>query len=213
LEGRGRRVEEGEGLNASGRRMLAAGALLAVAIAAGAGAYPTTTNDSAAAVTRTFRFTYSIAVRHIPTRTHRISIWVPEPQTDPHQKVLDLVAKATLEYSFPRERRYGTRLLHLDAQAPLPDSIQLEVEAVVSRQAYRALDSKTGPGNDRPGARDLSPDALVPTDGEIASVAKRATAGARTPLEKARAIYEYGTSTMKYDKSGEGWGRGDRLRP
>ena len=195
----------------SARWTKAAGAVLAIAIATRAGADPATTG-APGEVTRTFRFTYSVAVRHIPAGAHRISIWVPVPQTDPHQKVLDLAVKTPLAYSFTREHRYGNRLLHLDATAPLPDSLQLELEAVVARQAYRALDTKTSPANDRPGSKDLGPDALVPIDGEIAAVAKKATAGARTPLEKARAIYEYVTSTMTYDKTGEGWGRGDAIR-
>ena len=35
--------------------------------------------------------------------------------------------------------------------------------------------------------------------------------GKKTDLEKARAIYDYTLATIKYDKSGEGWGRGDIL--
>ena len=34
-------------------------------------------------------------------------------------------------------------------------------------------------------------------------------AGAKTDLEKARAIYEHVVSTVTYDKTGQGWGRGD----
>lgn len=169
--------------------------------------------DPGAAATRTFRFTYTVAVRDIPAGARRLSIWVPVPETDPHQEVLDLVVRSPLEYSFTREHRYGNRLLHLAADAPLPDSIDLRLEAVVARRAYRVLGAKSRPAeNDRPAPRDLGPDALVPIDGEIAAAAREATKGARTPLEKARAIYEYVTSTMRYDKSGQGWGRGDALR-
>ena len=39
----------------------------------------------------------------------------------------------------------------------------------------------------------------------------KVTAGKTTPLEKARAIYEYVFDNMKYDKTGTGWGRGDVL--
>src|SRR2546427_1458 len=41
--------------------------------------------------------------------------------------------------------------------------------------------------------------------------ARTATRGKRTDLEKARAIYDDVTSSMKYDKSGTGWGRGDAI--
>jgi transglutaminase-like putative cysteine protease len=60
-------------------------------------------------------------------------------------------------------------------------------------------------------ARFLEPDRLVPVTGIPAQLAAQETKGATTPLEKARDIYEYVFRTMKYDKSGTGWGHGDTL--
>jgi transglutaminase-like putative cysteine protease len=57
----------------------------------------------------------------------------------------------------------------------------------------------------------LAPDALVPITGLPAELAVKVTAGKNTPLEKARAIYDYVFDNMSYDKSGTGWGRGDVL--
>ncbi len=57
----------------------------------------------------------------------------------------------------------------------------------------------------------LKPDRLVPIDDQIRAWASEvaAKAGAQTDLEKARAIYNHVVSTVKYDKTGKGWGRGD----
>src|ERR1043165_2964441 len=57
----------------------------------------------------------------------------------------------------------------------------------------------------------LQPDRLVPIDGKIKQWAQEVVdaAGAKTDLEKARAIYNHIVSTVKYDKTGQGWGRGD----
>src|SRR5713101_830033 len=57
--------------------------------------------------------------------------------------------------------------------------------------------------------RYLEPDKLVPLMGAIAQLAKENTAGDATTIEKARHIYHYVVNNMRYDKSGEGWGRGD----
>ena len=57
----------------------------------------------------------------------------------------------------------------------------------------------------------LRPNRLVPLDGMIADLSKQHTAGAASPLEKARKVFDYVVSTMAYDKSGEGWGRGDAI--
>ena len=60
-------------------------------------------------------------------------------------------------------------------------------------------------------ARWLAADRLVPLDDKIRALAQEVVsqAHATTPLAKARAIYEHVVSTMKYDKTGQGWGRGD----
>jgi len=44
-----------------------------------------------------------------------------------------------------------------------------------------------------------------------AELAVKVTEGKTTPLDKARAIYDYVFTTMRYDKTGTGWGRGDVL--
>jgi transglutaminase-like putative cysteine protease len=60
-------------------------------------------------------------------------------------------------------------------------------------------------------ARWLAPDRLVPIDGNIRKWASEvvAEAHAHTDLEMARAIYNHVVATVKYDKTGKGWGRGD----
>jgi transglutaminase-like putative cysteine protease len=57
----------------------------------------------------------------------------------------------------------------------------------------------------------LAPDRLVPLDAKIKAQAQEVVtkAGAKTDLQKARAIYEHVVSTVTYDKTGQGWGRGD----
>ena len=60
-------------------------------------------------------------------------------------------------------------------------------------------------------ARWLQADRLVPIDGNIKKWAQEVvdSAGANTPLEQAQAIYNHIVATVKYDKTGQGWGRGD----
>jgi len=60
-------------------------------------------------------------------------------------------------------------------------------------------------------ARYLKPERLVPLDDRIRAWAREVVeqAHAHTDLEMARAIYEHVVATVKYDKTGKGWGRGD----
>ena len=59
--------------------------------------------------------------------------------------------------------------------------------------------------------QDLRPDALVPITGVPAELALRSLRIKAAPLDKARAIYDYVFTTMRYEKTGTGWGRGDVL--
>jgi transglutaminase-like putative cysteine protease len=59
--------------------------------------------------------------------------------------------------------------------------------------------------------QDLQPDLLVPVTGLPADLAAKVTQGRTQPLDKARAIYDYVFTTMRYDKTGTGWGHGDVL--
>jgi transglutaminase-like putative cysteine protease len=52
---------------------------------------------------------------------------------------------------------------------------------------------------------------LVPVTGLPADLAAKVTQGKTQPLDKARAIYDYVFTTLSYDKTGTGWGRGDVL--
>ena len=60
-------------------------------------------------------------------------------------------------------------------------------------------------------ARFLEPDRLVPIDGKIKELADENTRGKQGTVEKAHALYDYVFQTVRYDKSGTGWGRGDSL--
>ena len=184
-------------------------ALVVVAVALGASCNRPANEDGPS---RTFRFTYSVAVQNIPDGAHKLSVWIPVPKTDRYQEVLDLQVTSPLEYEITQEKRYGNRVLHIAAGAPLPREMELQLQVLVARRAYNVLAAKS-PSRDTepPAPDDLRPNDLVPIDGVIARVAREATRGARTPLEKARAIYDYVTRTMRYDKSGEGWGRGDAI--
>src|SRR5260370_36744669 len=87
----------------------------------------------------------------------------------------------------------------------------------VARQEHRiSFDSHSlkaqASAVDAPGLkRFLQPNGRVPLQGAIAELAAQETRGIQDPLEKARAIYNYVIATMRYDKSGTGWGNGDAI--
>jgi transglutaminase-like putative cysteine protease len=170
---------------------------------------------------RTFEFTYQA---HFPATsgvTGPVHLWVPYPtKLDAYQTPATGVSLTeTVPHAIGHDPEYGDEFIVFN---PRPEQVAAGFDAgvrfTVTRKEYVAL--RDGAAVQRapyvaPSAavlqRYLEPDKLVPLNGVIADLARQKTAGANTSLEKARKIYDYVVSTMHYDKSGEGWGRGDAI--
>src|SRR5437763_5266514 len=68
--------------------------------------------------TRTFRFTYTFTVKDIPSGTKRLRVWIPLPQTDPHQTVRVLAIKAPVKTRTTRDSEYGNRMVYAEILNP-----------------------------------------------------------------------------------------------
>jgi transglutaminase-like putative cysteine protease len=191
--------------------MQSATALLAAAGAVGANLVFAQLPASAAS--RTFDFSYTAIVRSLPADAGRVEVWLPYPQTDAHQTIHRVRVSASAPVEIAREPEYGNEAIHLVFEKPAAQEIPIVVSFIATRRDYVRALTPAGTTAESPGdlARFLKPDRLVPIDGRIREMALQVTKGKRTDLEKARAIYEHVTLSMKYDKSGEGWGRGDAL--
>jgi transglutaminase-like putative cysteine protease len=168
---------------------------------------------------RSFAFSYEVQVPGDSIRgQHRL--WIPLPQSGEHQSIHQLLIESAVAHSEGKDREYGNSYAVFsptETQAAAGYDVRLKFE--VTRQEFardlqtvRSTGAKTeATRNDVLLQRYLQPDKLVPLNARIAELAKEQTEGTREPLEKARRIYTYVASTMRYDKSGEGWGRGDAM--
>ncbi len=165
---------------------------------------------------RRFEFKYTATVKDIPSGAKKVDVWIPVPHDDPFQKITDLKIEAPCPYQI-QTAQYGNRILHvgLDNLEQTSFAITVRFHAVrkehVQERLQQARSSTHTQARDPEMIRWLQPDRLVPIDGKIKQWAQQVvdTAGAQTDLEKARAIYNHVISTVKYDKSGQGWGLGD----
>jgi transglutaminase-like putative cysteine protease len=164
---------------------------------------------------RNFRFTYSFTVRDVPAGKP-ISIWFPEAVSDQWQDVKVISQSGDLPLRRTKDKQYGDAMFHAEsAKADKPEYHFEVTYSVTRRERIGYRDGQfVGPGVNTPKlvlARFSSADALVPTTGRLADLAADQVKlqNATTPIEKARAIYDYVFTTMRYDKTGTGWGRGD----
>jgi transglutaminase-like putative cysteine protease len=190
--------------------LLAATALLLTAAA------PATT--TVAPRSRTFLLTCRFVVPAQPAGTKVVDFWMPMPHSDKSQEVRDLNYATPTAVTIATDA-YGNQILHLrsDVDAPVNKPLTVMLTARVTRREHlnlRATDDHAPAeteATDPNLKRWLAPDRLVPLDAKIKAQAQEVVdkAHATTPLAKARAIYEHVVSTVTYDKTGQGWGRGD----
>ncbi len=172
-----------------------------------------------ASSSRKFSFTYQVHVPATDPATGKYLLWLPLPQDDEYQKIEDLHIDSPVWFKQGRDSFYGNPYaeFHPDAKQ-IQSGFDATVQFVAVRYEHKVpLDSRE-PGTASPSAsrdpslqRYLEPDRLVPLNGVIADLAKEHTAGDTSDLAKAKHIYDYVVATMRYDKTGEGWGRGDAI--
>jgi len=178
------------------------------------------TGEMAQPAQRAFSFRYEV---HVPANTlsgANSHLWIPLPQSDVHQDISALQIQSKAHYMKGRDPLYGdTFAMFTPTAKEAKEGFDVVLSFHVTRREYSVNVGEAKlqdaslvlPGHDRMIQRYLEPDKLIPLNATIAELAKEKTEGATTPLEKARRIYDYVASTMRYDKSGEGWGHGDEM--
>jgi len=176
------------------------------------------TTQKFSAPSRTFRFTYHFSVKDIPSGTKRVRVWVPVPQTDQHQTVRVLTVKAPTKTQMTEEPEFGNRIMYAEIPTSALGNAEFTLEYEVTRREYSRGDYQQLERQDRQPtvvpasmSRLVAPDSLIPTDGTIKALAVEVTGSKTGTIAKAKAAYDYLFATMRYDKTGSGWGRGDAV--
>ena len=188
--------------------------LAAAILAAGCGGELTASDAARFQGPRSFTLTYEFAATDLPADAP-VRMWVPVPQDTALQDVSGLEVDLDLPYEVVRDEEYGNEFVYVQAA---PEDLD-DRDTISGRLTVRVTRRPVSPGGEAtPAARDhvptplerfLEPDLLVPIDGKIAEEARAIAGGVRDPLQRARRLYDHVVTSMSYDKSGEGWGRGD----
>ncbi len=163
---------------------------------------------------RSFSFEYAVTVKDVPADAHTVDIWLPVPRDDAFQRITNLRVDTPYHYEIATGTE-NNHILHIRVSDPKQPSIPVTVRFDAARtahiQPFPAASPDGGPTDPSGLDRYLQPDRLVPLDDTIRRWAREVVdaAGAKTDLEMARAIYNHVVATVKYDKTGKGWGNGD----
>lgn len=160
-------------------------------------------------------FKYAVDIPEFPKDAKRVELWVPVPQDDENQAIGKIVTNPQSEIQ--ADLKTGNKFAHFAFDSPFPKSFNLEMTVEVTRRErirkdFRGKGATPLSDDDKAKYADaLKADKLVPLDGKIAELSKTVGGDEKNILNLGRRYYDYVLGLMRYDKSGEGWGRGDAL--
>jgi transglutaminase-like putative cysteine protease len=165
--------------------------------------------------TRSFHFEYKAMVKDIPPGAKHVDLWVPVPHDDAYQQIKNLRIDSPHAYKIATAS-HDNSMLHVSIVEPKESTFTVTLKFDATRVEHIQSRLFGGPALAREEdpkelAQYLKPDRLVPLDDQIRAWSREVVekANAHTDLEMARAIYNHVVATVKYDKTGKGWGRGD----
>jgi transglutaminase-like putative cysteine protease len=175
---------------------------------------PQVNGDETTAKTRRVRIRYTAEVRDLSADAREARLWLPFPPHNDRQQISNITVKSDVPTSVNTESEYGNQILSLSVRSPIRQPVRVELQLDVlrceDRNAAAVAQMPRGTAQtEKIPERWLQRDALVPIDGKVIELALAATRGRESPLDQIHAIYDFTVSTLKYDKSGVGWGRGD----
>lgn len=157
-----------------------------------------------------YRFEYKVSVE-LPVAGSPVRLWLPFPREDGYQKINSHDVKSDLPAKLMKEKKYGNRILYFEG-TPEGKTLDVTVTYDVTRKpatGIAAARAKAGSLDDP--ARYLKEERTSPFAPVFKQIVSEEIKPAQTEDQKIRALYDYTFRTMKYDKSGEGWGRGDPI--
>ncbi len=160
---------------------------------------------------RSFRLTYQVS---LPADDNLASLWLPLPLTSPdgwqvaEKAPADGVANSQGEIDDPQA---GASYYHAAWQdgAPRQLGVSCLARTVDRGTGVNALPNGLHAKLPKHARAYLDPSQHIPVDGIVLDTARLATRGAHSPLEKARAIYDWVVDNSFRDPATKGCGLGD----
>jgi Transglutaminase-like superfamily len=149
-----------------------------------------------------FEFVYRVKLPEIKGEAR---VWIPLAKTDAFQTVIEEELNIPMKWEKVRDRDYANDICVIYPQSA-DTGKTVEVRYRVTRKEKPAY-----PATSTEAARYLHPEKLVPINETFRTLAQKAAAGKTDDLERAKALYDHVIGRMRYDKSGNGWGRGDAI--
>jgi len=161
---------------------------------------------------KTFDATYTATVSGIPAGLKELKVWIPLPVTRGAQTIHNVTIDSPYAFTRHKESEFGNEYAFATIPNPPAGDFSVQVRFTGTRREESAEQPFETAASRTERERALRADRLVTLSPRVRKLADEVTAGKTTPLEQARAIYDYLLTTMTYDKTAPGWGKGDTER-
>lgn len=152
-----------------------------------------------------FEVTYEYRIPAL-RKGDKFAAWIPLASSDDFQTIERKIESLGLVTNEGKDPDFANSLLHIEADSDASDK-SIKIIYKVIRLEKGAHSIATGTNKDF----FLRSEPLVPLTDRFKKIAAEVIKGKHGTLSKGRAIYDYVLQEMKYDKSGNGWGRGDAV--
>ena len=167
--------------------------------------------DDGITKSRAFNMRYR-AILPIEKGTGVVDLWLPIPYNSGDQRITNLKVLSPFPYQLNTEPEYGNQMVHVRVVDPQGTVLSVELRFDVWRRAINLESIVNDDGFGNPSERYVKPDVLVPVGGRFDRIARLAAKGRTEPISRGRGLYEFVLRDMSYDKSVDGYGRGDANR-
>jgi transglutaminase-like putative cysteine protease len=165
-----------------------------------------------APASRTVDATYVATITNIPSDAGKLTVWIPLPMSRAAQNVSDVAIDSPYTWHRATEGEFHDEYAWAEIPAPLTGEMTVRVHFRATRDAVAAERVANTIPTRREMNRALRADKMVTISPRIQKLADDITRGKTTTIDEAQAIYQYVVTTMTYDKTIPGWGRGDTER-
>jgi transglutaminase-like putative cysteine protease len=161
---------------------------------------------------RTVDAVYTATLNGLPNDARELKVWIALPVSGAHQTISALEIDSPYVWSRGRDSEFGNSYLYTTIKNPKIETLTVRIRFRATRTAHLLARGPISAPSRHELERNLRADRLVTISPRIRKIADEVTAGDSTALTQARAIYDYVLTTLVYDKTKPGWGRGDSER-
>lgn len=154
-----------------------------------------------------YRLCEEVSVADLPKGDHLLDVWIPVPQTDANQRILEVTVESGTDLSLHYDREWGNAILY----GRVPSVIGFRAECVyeVERRSAQVVadPARAQPlrGSRAPYLRFLAAEEHVRVDEETRNLALDLLGAEKNPLRQARIFYDHVTGYMTYDQERQSW--------